>query len=118
MDSIHIVSNRRQAPRINLSIGLRYCVLRSNIPEQNAESLNLSARGIYFATDLKLKEGSVVQLVMNMPEEITGKAPTEWRCTGHVVRVSPIKSKYGSFGVGVRYDCYEILRPPVPPTHP
>lgn len=111
MNRVHIVSNRRLAERHKLSIGLRFRVLRSNVPEQSAESLNISARGIYFATDFKPKEGAVVQLVMKMPEEITGKTPTEWRCTGHVVRVNPIDSQHGTFGVGVRYDCYEILSP-------
>jgi hypothetical protein len=45
-----------------------------------------------------------------MPEEITGEATTEWLCTGHVVRVNPVHSSPGKLGVGVQFDCYQILR--------
>jgi hypothetical protein len=47
-----------------------------------------------------------------MPQEISGVAPTKWRCTGRVVRVQPADSRKGKLGVGVRFDCYEILRAP------
>jgi len=30
-----------------------------------------------------------------MPEEITGKPTTEWRCTGHVVRLEPVRNSPG-----------------------
>jgi hypothetical protein len=45
-----------------------------------------------------------------MPEEITGEPTTEWLCTGHVVRVNPVNSSPGKLGVGVQFDCYQILR--------
>jgi hypothetical protein len=44
-----------------------------------------------------------------MPEEISGNPATEWRCTGHVVRVEPVDTPRGKLGVGVQFDCYEIL---------
>jgi hypothetical protein len=45
-----------------------------------------------------------------MPKEITGKPATEWRCTGRVVRLGPVDTPRGKLGVGVQFDCYEILR--------
>jgi len=45
-----------------------------------------------------------------MPEEISGSPTTEWRCTGHVVRVEPIDTPRGKLGVGIQFDYYEILR--------
>jgi hypothetical protein len=109
MNKVIFVSNRRFAPRHNLAIGMRFQVLHSNVPEQRVESLNISTQGVYFATQLAIKEGAVVQLRMKMPQEITGKPSSEWRCTGHVVRVRPICPLRGPIGVGVLFDCYEIL---------
>ncbi|HXN23727.1 MAG TPA: PilZ domain-containing protein [Candidatus Dormibacteraeota bacterium] len=109
MNKVIFVSNRRFAHRHNLVIDMRFQVLHSSVPEQRVESLNISTNGVYFATQFAIKEGAVVQLLMKMPPEITGKPCSEWRCTGHVVRVRPICSPRGPVGVGVLFDCYEIL---------
>jgi len=80
------------------------------MPEQRRESVNLSERGILFAADSPMAIGTVVEVLLKMPEEITGEPTTEWLCSGHVVRVGPINSPKGNFGVGVQFDCYQISR--------
>ena len=85
--------------------------------------MNVSERGIFFATNKPHQEGQVVEILLKMPEEVTGEPPTEWRCTGSVVRVEAIDSPKGKLGVGVRFDCYEVSRaarnePPVRGTFP
>lgn len=102
-------AERRLAARVNVKLPLRVRVPKSNAPEQWAESLNLSPRGIYFATHLSLQKGSAVQLTFEMPEEVSKRAPSEWRCTGHVVHVQPNLSPQGAICVGVAFDCYEVL---------
>jgi hypothetical protein len=72
--------------------------------------VNLSQRGIYFATDSPLHQGETLEVFFNMPEEIAGEPSTEWRCTGHVVRVEEIEATGGKLGVGVQFDCYEVSR--------
>jgi hypothetical protein len=54
--------------------------------------------------------GCAVEILLKMPHEVTGKLTTEWRCTGHVVRLQPVETPWGNLGVGVQFDCYEILR--------
>jgi len=83
---------------------------KSAVPEQTAESVNVSQRGIYFATDSLLREGETVEVFFNMPGEIIGEPTSEWRCTGHVVRVEAIEATGGKMGVGVQFDCYEVSR--------
>jgi len=102
--------DRRFTKRHNLETPLRVRVWKSDVPERRAESLNLSQRGIFFATNLSLDKGEIVEILLKMPEEITGEPPTEWRCTGHVVRVEPVDSSKGKLGVGVHFDCYEVAR--------
>jgi len=71
------------------------------------ESENLSKGGVFFATDLALKMGERIELLLKMPREITGVRASEWQCTGYVVRVERVSSLRGQFGVGVKFDCYE-----------
>jgi len=103
-------SDRRICPRLPFKTSMRVRVWKSGPAERKAESENLSERGTFFSTDAPLAVGSAVEILVRMPEEITGKPATEWRCTGHVVRLEPVDTPRGKVGVGVQFDCYEILR--------
>ncbi len=103
-------SDRRNSRRLQFKTPLRVRVWKSGPAEQLSESENLSERGAFFATDAPLAIGSAVEILLKMPEEITGKPGIDWRCTGHVVRLQPIDITCGKLGVGVQFDCYEILR--------
>jgi Tfp pilus assembly protein PilZ len=103
-------SDRRIARRLSFQAPLRVRIWKSAVPEWRAESVDLSEKGIFFATDSLLRVGTQVEVLLKMPEEITGDPTTEWVCTGHVVRVEPVDSPGGRLGVGVQFDCYEISR--------
>jgi hypothetical protein len=64
--------DRRLVPRLNMKIRLRARILGSTSPERRAESENPSRGGVFFATDLQLKKGAKVELLLKMPREITG----------------------------------------------
>src|SRR6266478_3481947 len=104
-------TERRLAERFALKILLRVRIAKATALDHTAESLNISTRGIYFATDLPLSKGTPVHLVFEMPEAVTHKPASEWRCTGHVVHVQPNSSPLGAIYAGVRFDCYEVLPP-------
>ena len=106
--------DRRVSRRHRYKTSLRLRTWKSGAPERQEESLNLSQHGVYFATESPLREGETVEIFFKMPEEITSQPSTEWRCTGHVVRVERVNSEAGKLGVGVRFDCYEVARPDVP----
>lgn len=102
--------DRRFSQRHDVKTALRVRVWKSGLPEERAESLNLSQRGIFFASNSRLAEGEIVEILLKMPEEITGQPTTEWRCTGHVVRVESPGLPKGKFRVGVQFYCYEASR--------
>jgi Tfp pilus assembly protein PilZ len=102
--------DQRLAKRHSVKTALRVRIWKSSKPEDRAESVNLSQRGIFFVTNSPFQEGEAVEILLKMPEEITGEPPTEWRCTGLITRVEPVNSPRGKFGVGVRFDCYEVAR--------
>jgi PilZ domain len=96
--------DKRICHRHDVKTDLRVGIWRSHIPEQHAESVNLSERGIFFVTDAAFRTGESIEVFLQMPEEITGESATEWRCTGLVVRVQPVESPKGKLGVAVRFD--------------
>ncbi len=102
--------DRRISARLNIKTPLRVRIWKSKNPEQRSESINLSHSGIYFSSNSSLRERETVEILLNMPEELTDEPTAEWRCTGHVVRVERSKSNGEKVGVGVQFDCYEIAR--------
>ncbi len=110
------LSDRRVSPRHNFKLPLRVRILKSAIAEQRTESENLSGGGIYFPTNSPLRVGTAVQVLLKMPEEITGEPTNEWLCSGHVVRIEASDSPRGKLGVGVQFDCYEVSRRPERPS--
>jgi hypothetical protein len=109
--------DRRSALRHILKAPLRVRVWKSAIPEHQGDSENVSQQGMFFATDLSLPTGTVVEVLFTMPEQITGEPDKQWRCTGHVVRVEPAAAPARTEGVGVKFHCcYEIanLKGPQP----
>lgn len=107
-------SDRRLSRRHSVRTELRVRVRRPDAGERMAESENLSQRGVFFATDLPLSKGASLDLLVEMPEEVTGVAAAQWLCTGHVVRVVEMDSPRGAHGVGVQFDFYEVSRPERP----
>lgn len=108
--SVSFSKDRRFAKRHDIKTALRVRIWKSEVPEKRAESVNLSQRGIFFATDSLYNTGEIVGILLKMPEEVTGEPTTEWRCTGPVVRIETIDSPKGKYGVGVQFYCYDVSR--------
>jgi hypothetical protein len=103
-------SDRRLTVRHNIRTPIRIRLWKSAIPEKRGESENLSEEGILFATDLVIPVGTLLEILLKMPEVITGEPTAEWLCSGHVVRVEPIDSPRGKYGVSVQFDCFQVSR--------
>jgi hypothetical protein len=75
--------DRRLSLRHNLRTDMRVRMRKFDVPEQRAQSENLSQRGVFFTTDLPVNKGPSLDLPME-PE--------------------------GKRGVGVQFDFYEVSR--------
>ena len=106
--------DRRSSRRYSVKTALRIRAWNKDVAEHRAQSINVSFRGIYFVTKTALCEGEIVEVFLKMPEEVTGEPATEWRCTGHVVRVEPPVLPAGKLGIGVQFYCYDVSRPEQP----
>ncbi len=107
-----LTNNRRLTTRVGLRIPVRFRSLHTpTVPMQNAESVNLSERGVYFETEVAPAVGTAVELILKMPRELTGREPTELRCTARVIHVRPDPLLDGKAGVGVYIEHYESMVP-------
>jgi len=104
------VSERRIARRFILNVPLQLLPIKG--PSQAAwavETMNISTRGVYFTTDLPLAQGQLVQVLLQMPKEITGNVVNPRRFTGRVAHVDPNGFANGISGVGVQFLYYGEL---------
>ncbi len=101
-------SERRIDPRVNIRVPLRFRVLNNpGATEQNAESENISQRGIYFTTAIPLKVGTPLEVSLRMPQELAGKSSSDVRCVARVVHVRTSSMLGGKAGVGLHIERYE-----------
>jgi hypothetical protein len=68
---------------------------------------NISKSGILFECEPRLPEGKTVEMILEMPEEISGQPNKHVICRGEVVRTAP--SAAGTFTVGVAISEYSFL---------
>jgi hypothetical protein len=103
-------NDRRFRQRFDMRVQVKIRNLDSpDLTEQLVESSNISARGVYFSTDLPLDIGARVEMFLTMPVEIAGKDSRLWRCTGRVVRMQPRSAVQAKAGNGVEIHYYEVL---------
>ena len=99
---------RRIDTRINLNVPLRFRVL--NIPnsqELTGESINISQRGILFATAIPLLIGTPLEVSLKMPREMAGHAVSDLKCIARVVHVEPNAFLGGKAGIGLLIEQYQ-----------
>ncbi|MGA2481638.1 MAG: PilZ domain-containing protein [Candidatus Acidiferrales bacterium] len=79
--------DRRSLPRFTLSIPLRLRVLglTREPADETTESLNVSHRGVSFATRRRFEPGTPIMVSIRIPREVTGRDEMEEGCYGRVV---------------------------------
>jgi hypothetical protein len=101
-------NERRIDTRVNVRVPLRFRVLGSlDSVEQNAESENISQRGMYFTTSFPLKVGMPLEVSLRMPQELAGKSSSDVKCLARVVHVHANSLLGGKAGVGLHIERYE-----------
>ena len=97
-----------RAPRLSLQTPVRYRakglgVWREGIVE------NLSQSGVFFHGRMHLPEFALVEMVFEMPEEISGQKHRTVLCQGRVLRRDKV-SDCGAVGLAVSILDYTFLR--------
>ena len=75
--------------------------------ELDAQTRDLSYRGLYFLTDTNFEVGSDIEFVITLPEQVTQSTDVNIRCQGRIVRVEPTDN--GRVGIAAKIARYEFL---------
>ena len=78
------------------------------VGETSTESRDVSSRGVYFFLSKDVKEGSAVEILLTLPNEITLAGPVRVRCLGRVQRTE--SRDECAIGVVAAIERYEFLR--------
>lgn len=99
-------TERRVLPRYNVRIPIRFrsVGLATNSSEHRTESLNVSRRGLFFASHAELRVGMPIELSLRLPREVTGLETVDARCFGRVVHARTGMFADGSTGYGVEIE--------------
>jgi len=93
--------------RMKLPISLTW-TSKSGNGQLEAETSEVSSRGVRFLADGEVRSGTPVEFQMILPHEITMAGPVRVRCLGRVVRADP--KPENKVGVAVAIERYEFLR--------
>lgn len=100
---------RRRAPRMDAKVPVKVIPGEGGGQYvQNAESINLSERGLYFNVQGSMKPGSTLELSFIMPGEVTGGLPMRVRCSARVIRVESPGAD-GRVGVAAHIERFETV---------
>lgn len=101
--------DRRNTQRFQMRLPLTVrWTTGSAIGETSTESRDVSSRGVYFFLPRDVKEGSPVEILLTLPNEITLAGPVRVRCLGRIQRTE--SRGEGSVGVVAAIERYEFLR--------
>jgi hypothetical protein len=100
-------SERREARRFAMSLPLRVLPGEGHRSEFDAQTRDLSYRGLYFLAEANFEVGSEIEFVLTLPERVTQSGDVNIRCQGRIVRVEP--SENGRIGIAAKIARYEFL---------
>jgi hypothetical protein len=100
--------DRRITPRFNLHTPLTF--LRKEVVSegtQEANAINISTRGVYFASSLGFCVGEILEVSLEVPKRVTGSRAINRRFSSRVAHVEPQCMPQGQSGIGVQFLYYE-----------
>src|ERR1700720_4453262 len=103
-----VAPEHRITPRFKLHTALSFH--RMETPSggaHQAKAMNISTRGVYFATDIVLSVGEAVEVLLEMPKRVTGVKAGMRRFTGRVTHIESKNMPQGHSGIGVQLLYYE-----------
>jgi hypothetical protein len=74
---------------------------------QETNAINISTRGVYFASSLGICVGEALEVSMEVPKRVTGSKSINRRFAGRVAHVEPQCMPMGQSGIGVQFLYYE-----------
>jgi hypothetical protein len=94
--------------RQRIPVSLPVSIKTASGIQNQAQTRDLSSRGVFFYTNSKFAEGTDLEMVLVLPSELTFGERRWVCCQASVVRVEN-SPELGNFGVAARIDRFQIL---------
>ena len=100
-------ADRREARRFTMTLPLRVLPREAHGSELQAQTRDVSYRGLYFVVDAKFEIGGEIEFVITLPQQVTQAGGVDIRCRGTIVRID--SDPDGRRGIAAKIDRYEFL---------
>ena len=106
------MTERRTTRRYDLSLPIIVRMAAEKMSaQQTYKTRDISTRGLFFVMDQDLEAGSVLELTLTLPPEVTRGAEVFVHASGRVVRVEPrIEDGNARKGIAAVIERYDIIR--------
>jgi len=101
------LSDRREARRFIMTLPVRVLARDPHGPELRAHTRDVSYRGLYFLSEARFEDGSEIDFILTLPQQMISAGDVHIRCHGKVVRVE--SGDNGRTGIAARIDRYEFI---------
>ncbi|MGH9813451.1 MAG: PilZ domain-containing protein [Candidatus Acidiferrales bacterium] len=108
-----MVDNRRGAHRFPLQLPVQVRVTSPSWSARTAgRTRDISSTGLYFFSPQKFAAGSVVEVVVTLPQRILPRGEAQVKCQGRVLRVDAAPTGGPAMsGVATSIEGYDFLHP-------
>jgi hypothetical protein len=100
-------AERREARRFTMNLPMRVLRREDKERELDAQTRDVSYRGLYFLADADFEVGSEIEFVITLPQQVMQSGDVNIRCQGKIVRVEP--SDNGRVGIAAKIARYEFM---------
>jgi len=101
-------SDKRTSKRVASKRQARVKSINGMMQELDAQTRDVSIRGVFIYISKKVQTGSIIELVLPLPEGVTDAQEMWVRCKCRVVRVEDTGKERG-FGIAAMIEEYEPL---------
>ncbi len=102
--------DKRKARRFELQLPVTVMAVGEKPAGAEVRTKDISSTGMFLELDENVESGTSVEMVVDLPQEITQAGQVRLRCTGRVVRVD--RNHPSRTGIAVTIERYEFLRLP------
>jgi hypothetical protein len=100
-------TERREARRFTMSLPMRVLPREAKGHELDAQTRDVSYRGLYFLTAANFEIGNEIEFVITLPQQVTQSGDVNIRCLGEIVRIEPTEN--GRVGIAAKIARYEFM---------
>ena len=101
-------SDKRSSKRVASKRQARVKSINGLKQELDAQTRDVSVRGVFIYLQKKVQEGSMLEVILPLPEGVTDAQEMWVRCKCRIVRVEDTGKEHG-FGVAAMIEEYEPL---------